>query len=313
LFDRVAKPGKKVGRPSVVYRIPDDATLCARLGVTDRGSDPLPASALRSPAAYRAALHRALIARAPGHYPRRWQAERLGVSVDSCRRYERASDITVYPVYTETRLYLPDVEKYLSDAVDLPGRFLQDDTGKRYPARPVIARMLLAHGRSVWLRQQGANYYTIDGLPAPFAESHTVPSPPPARAENQPVPAAPWAAVARKLADRNPADETTPAVDQPTLSTRRRDTAQPMPEADSDPDIARTATALYARLRGMNPERSLTQKKAEALVKQYGVPQVKRCLAILHQRRNLRNPAGFAIVFLRSENRSESERFGLFR
>jgi hypothetical protein len=60
---------------------------------------------------------------------------------------------------------------------------------------------------------------------------------------------------------------------------------------------------LVDATRRANPERALSRSRARELVKQYGVKAVVRALNVVQHRTNITNPAGFLIVFLRSEAR----------
>ncbi|MDX1992779.1 MAG: bifunctional DNA primase/polymerase [bacterium] len=162
---RVTKPGKTPGRPEQILLMPSNSDLCAVLEVKPLRTDTLRGDDLRSPAAYRAALHKALIARAPGQYPRRWQAERLGVSKESCRRYERQSGIQPIPVYHMVALDWRNLERTLPDE-PLPGTFIEDEQGRRYPALLPLARGLMARKKALVYRRQDANYYTVRPLEA---------------------------------------------------------------------------------------------------------------------------------------------------
>ena len=94
----VQNESKRVGRRNCIgcRRL---TGLLRWLKLKDGGSDPLLARDLRSPRAYRCALHRALIERRPGRYSRRWLGERLGVSIWTSRRYDRRAGLYVQARY----------------------------------------------------------------------------------------------------------------------------------------------------------------------------------------------------------------------
>jgi hypothetical protein len=157
--DRVKTP--EGGRPARWYQVPTLAGLCRALGVPLSGGDALTAADLRSPTAYRCALHRLLIQRRPGAYGRGWLAARLGVSVWTSRRYDRAAGLDVQPQYDIQRVtwsnlaWLP-----LEDSrAEADGRFLETDEGRCYPPVRGLAARLLGQQRAVWLRQQRQNRY----------------------------------------------------------------------------------------------------------------------------------------------------------
>ena len=131
------------------------------LKLKDGGSDPLLARDLRSPRAYRCALHRALIERRPGRYSRRWLGERLGVSIWTSRRYDRRAGLYVQARY-QTQLLDEDTLAQLPQrraATD--GRFLVSEDGRRWPALQGLARRLLRSCRRLWYLCQGWNHYEV--------------------------------------------------------------------------------------------------------------------------------------------------------
>ena len=151
----------KKGRPAQLYRVPTLTGLLSWLKLKDGGSDPLLARDLRSPRAYRCALHRALIERRPGRYSRRWLGERLGVSIWTSRRYDRRAGLYVQPRY-QTQLLDEDTLAQLPQrraATD--GRFLVSEDGRRWPALQGLARRLLRSCRRLWYLCQGWNHYEV--------------------------------------------------------------------------------------------------------------------------------------------------------
>lgn len=152
------------GRPPVQFIMPDNGALYRALGVRPSGADPLPADSLASPRQYRAALHRALIARRPGRYSRRWLSERLGVSVWTSRRYDRLGGVLATPTYAEQPIFWGNLALVPpeADPNGPDGTFLVDMTGKRYPPLQAIAVRLLARGQRVSLLRQGWNAYTLE-------------------------------------------------------------------------------------------------------------------------------------------------------
>ncbi|MFW5748450.1 MAG: bifunctional DNA primase/polymerase [Chloroflexota bacterium] len=326
LFGRVAEPVKTMkqagGRPARVIILPGIDALCERLNLPPlradhRYSDRLRPDALRSPAAYRAALHAALVKRAPGRYTRRWQARRLGVSRATCRRYDRRGGLAVQPYYHLRRVTWHTLRTLLDDEPQ-PGRFLQDEQGRRYPALATVARMMLARGRRLMLLVQGANHYAAGPVPtaalrhtaADAASAITATRTVSGRGE---VPA--WSARAVVNHDRftveqgeKAADDVPPPVPridpwQPEVRRFRRDSnlAPIAPDDSVSHDPATAAEALYAALRRRNPARALTRSAAVALVERCGPALIMRGLRVVEGRDNLRNPAGFLLVWLRGE------------
>jgi hypothetical protein len=175
LLKRVAKTElSPQGRPTLLYHMPSNAELCAKLDVEPtHTSDPLTTDDLRSAKKTRQAAHREFIRRRPGHYPRVWLANRLGVSVATEQRYNGDIPIQVTPTYTVKSIFWWNL-KAIPDDLDVPGLFLQDETGKRYPAQQSIARSLLSKGKNVMLVRQGVNYYSYSDQPRAIPNQHLV-------------------------------------------------------------------------------------------------------------------------------------------
>lgn len=159
--DSVGGAGRvKRGRPPRWYRVPTPAWLLRRLKLRDSGSDRLQGRDLRSPQAYRCALHRTLIERRPGLYSRRWLGARLGVSVWTSRRYDRLAGMRVEARYRVQALDQRLLER-LPAAAGNAGCFLESDDRRRWPARRGLAQGLLQrYGRLRYLRQ-GWNHYEL--------------------------------------------------------------------------------------------------------------------------------------------------------
>jgi hypothetical protein len=167
LLIRAPKPTKNPrGRPvQHFYTMPGSYELCERLGVRPSGSDTVTEADVRSASGYRQALHREYIKRRPGAYPRSWLASRLGVSVRTEQRYNVAADIQVLARYDSTLISWHNLNA-IAD-FEVAGTFLQDERGKRYPARQAIAAHLLGRRRMVVYRRQLTNFYRCgDGVVA---------------------------------------------------------------------------------------------------------------------------------------------------
>lgn len=322
LFGRVADSVKTRGRPAVRFIMPTIERLCALLGVRVQHGDNLQPEDLKSLASYRAALHAALIRRAPGKYPRNWQAQRLGVSKASCRRYEKRTGIRVQPTFQTWAVTWGNMERIFPDQPEM-GHFLEDDKGKRYPPLRVIARRLLAQGKRLLFKSQDANHYEFPTRPA-MPESSASAIAQPATMAQEAV--APWVAAARKIRrmERNrnvgtaisiaPNTEDGQKISicqtvkptgqrQNTVRAEKPIAVTQRPKTDSDLDAAEACVErLYTAIRNLNPQRSITRKKARQFVSEYGVNQVERGLRLILKRRNVRNPAGFMQVLLRSQH-----------
>jgi hypothetical protein len=301
--------------------MPSIEHLCTLLDVQDKGSDRLVMDDLRSPAAYRAALHAAFVRRAPGQYSRQWLADRLGVSRDSCRRYERRRNIHVQSAYQTWDVTHENADGLLPEYPE-PGCFLEDERGKRYPPLPVLARMLLGHGRKVVFRMQRSNHYSTT---PPLRQHAPIASKTKLRA--------PWAGKSRRKnvrsdqsdASQDTADGVTIADQQETKMLRaatipadaetekccgpqqfapgqQRHHIATVVQQD-DPEVAaRMADRVYTQIRAIKPERALTRRKAATLVETYGCALVAQGMRVLVSRQNIRNPAGFLMSWLRSES-----------
>lgn len=167
-FVRGANRVKKVfaacaGRTPQQFVMPDNARLYRLYGVSPSGSDSLSPEDLRSPEAYRCALQRLLIQRRPGCYSRRWLAQRLGVSVWTCRRYDRQIGLNVRSRFTEQQVTWANLDSLpLDDTPSAPyGAFLETPDLRRYPPVRGLAAHLLARGECVLWRRQLWNYYEI--------------------------------------------------------------------------------------------------------------------------------------------------------
>jgi len=156
-----AKRVKTPGRPPTTYVLPGNVDLAQRLGVVSGSADFLNGDDFASPASYRRALHRELIKRRPGQYSRDWLAERLGISAWTCRRYEAELKMFVQPMYAEETIRWTNVEPLLPLKLEnaIPGTFLEDANGKRYPPLRGIAMRLLDEGQSLTYKRRAPNYY----------------------------------------------------------------------------------------------------------------------------------------------------------
>lgn len=159
---RFSKPHfSQSGRKTYWYQLPSNAELAEKLGLELSAiADELNLEALSSAKATRQGLYRAYIARRPGAYPNRWLAERSGISITTKNRYDHEiPDLHKRATYTEIAIYWQNIEEI--PTMDVPGCFLQDERGKRYPAQQAVARYLLSQKRQLRLMKQGVNYYWV--------------------------------------------------------------------------------------------------------------------------------------------------------
>lgn len=156
---RGQKSGKnKRGRPAAVYRMPSNAELNALFDLPPSAADPMTLADMQSAKTTRAASHRELIRRRPGTYTRGFLAARLGVDRRTMRGYTRALGVCVQPTYQQTPIFWHNLNAICDQP--LPGTFLQDADGKRYPPLKAIAHKLLKRKKPLWYMRQGANSYS---------------------------------------------------------------------------------------------------------------------------------------------------------
>ncbi|NUQ05482.1 MAG: bifunctional DNA primase/polymerase [Anaerolineae bacterium] len=153
-------------RPAVQYRMPSVEELRMWLGVQPTAGDSIEIDELRSPKTYRQALEREFIRRRPGQYPQAWLAQRLGVSTRSIYNYHRAEGIVAEPCFITTPLNWNNYERMLPPpgmakriGLNTRGTFIEDETGKRYPALIGVAQRHMGRGQSVRLKERTSSCY----------------------------------------------------------------------------------------------------------------------------------------------------------
>lgn len=290
------------GRPTRYYQMPGNAELAAQLGVKlTRISDPLTEDDLQSAKKTRQAAHREYIRRRPGQYPARWLAQRLGIGIITEQRYNREIPITVTPMYTETPLFWWNLGQ-IPDDFDVPGLFLLDDRGKRYPARPFIARKLLSQHHRVSLMRRSCNHYSYGApsLPAVTAQKQQVLDFSPGDLYVKPQ-AVGQGADLPKPVQQMPDRSTVPAatvrhITPPTRRTRpsKRLYRKPLETAEKE--------ALAQRVYALVGE--ISEVTARRLVDQYDVRLVEKALRRVGRDQRIYNPAGFLVSYLRSESKA---------
>ena len=313
-----AKPGKSPRhRPACVFMMPGNTELAAKLGVKlSRSSDPVTEDDLRSAKKVRQAVHRELIKRRPGQYPARWLAARLGVSVSTEQRYNREIPITVVPMYIETPIFWWNLGRIPAD-MDVPGLFLQDEKGKRYPARRPIACKLLGKGQRVSLMRRGCNYYSY-GERLPFVANTML--------------CHKWQLLTFRsegiymkpcltgpVEQMNGTPQTIPVRRELTSTTGSIRVVQCSSSATRKPrasqrkyrkpleDIGKEALAqrLYALVGALSPGNHVSETNARKLVDQYDSRLVESALKRVGRDQRVYNPAGFIITYLRSEAKAK--------
>ncbi len=165
------------------FRLPDVRALCALLQVEVTSGDALNLADVSDARTYRQALHRALIERRPGRYSQKLLAGRVNVSARTIRRYNQQLGVQAQPSYQEmpvswsTLSQLPTAADIQRHSLRTGGRFLLDDSGKRWPLKREIAEYLLKQKRRVSQIHQGVNYYWCGTLAdeQPAEKPHTMP------------------------------------------------------------------------------------------------------------------------------------------
>jgi hypothetical protein len=294
---RVSAPTEKAhsgrGRPPTLYVVPSLRALCKHYGVTSHAGDALDSDVLSSVRDYRAALHRALLARRPGSYHREWLADRLGVSVRTLCRYNTDDGIHVAPRYIDRRVLWSNLTEVMPSDLQDPtishfGAFLEDETGKRYPPFVSIARRLLRQRRQVLYRRRTRNHYSVGSVPA----IHQM------------------------------ASETMDSQ-QPSLRHRQlpRGASPPVGQPPPPPPIAPPGTASDAADRQLTPADetvvsqlldalggTMSRTRAEQLVLLYGRYAVTDVLQVLTERGTaVRHPAGFVVRLLHARYGSDGD------
>lgn len=164
-FFMKSKKSSKRGRPVIIYQMPYIDPLVAHFCGDERwkSTDVLGAADFASLKAYRQALHREFIRRAPGNYSRQFLAGRLGVSARSTRNYDR-----VVGVVAEVRFKRERVNYYFQRrAPDMVmGReYLEVVTWengqtRRMPAKPGVFYRYRDRAE-IFLVTQLANHYSL--------------------------------------------------------------------------------------------------------------------------------------------------------
>jgi hypothetical protein len=304
-------------RPARIFIMPGNPELAAKLGVSlSRTSDPITERDLLSAKKTRQAVHRELIKRRPGQYPVSWLAARLGVSVSTEQRYNQEIPITVIPMYTEIPLFWWNLEQIPGDMGGVPGVFLQDERGKRYPAQRLIACKLIGKGQRVSLMRRVCNYYCYGEYS--LAAGNTV-----KHHEQHPWALRPNGGIkpyltrfigqrARSLQtksgqhEQSSISEADKAVYQPPLINKKPRLSQRKyrkPLADTGREAL--AQRLYALVRSLSPGNHISESNARKLVDQYDTRLVEHALMRLGRDQRVYNPAGFIITYLRSEAKAK--------
>jgi Bifunctional DNA primase/polymerase, N-terminal len=337
LLFRTTKANKNQrGRPAKTYFVPRIEILCSQFGVKFTQSDPICKEDLRSSKTYRQALHRELIKRRPGLYPRKWLAKRLGITKRTSQRYQLEDVVKYKAMYFQQDISWDNLGQ-ISDMPDIMGVFLQDESGKRYPPKRELAKKLLADGHSLTYMRQDVNYYWHPAMPpSPLVAMGIHPNSP-EKSENSrkysarssisistpsPVSLRPPQSIGEgneesrqsifhSLTTQSPREPEHKEIvqeryvshvsekSQKIVSKSKRYYRQNLPDALQE----NTAQRLYRKIRSRYAEKTgyLSMAVTRRLTEQYGTAQVRRLIQVLSWRDDIENPAGFSVVWLRSE------------
>lgn len=277
-----AKIGK--GRPQQLFRIPTNDDICRILGVEVSSSDRIEPSDLATAHQTRMALHRELIKRRPGPYPRRWLAQRLGVDKRTVDAYNRQIPIHRRPVHVETVLSWRNIERLPLDEA-MQGAFLETIAGKKYPALRGIAARLLANGQGITLKQQTANFYWY-GEEEPLIE----------RLHLQQAVAIKQERVAAFMEKQRPTHNIMKFLlptPKPAKPPRPQNPRRPLKDAAQEAQ----AQHLYATLNA-GSTKQLSLINARRLVTTYSSTAITQALNLLVKRKPVSNPTGLLMIIL---------------
>ena len=298
------------GRKKRVFVMPTNLELCQQLSVKPSGSDPITLDDLATAKQTRMAVHREMIKRRPGIYPRRWLAGRVGVCTDTLDTYNRDIPIGVKHLFLETRLNWSNLS-HVPDNIPIDGAFLEDDTGKRYPPRRHIVAHLLGQGKRVIYKRQDANYYWYGETPPNLSVLLGVhPQRPEMDArlkaiqaythirQSEPTVPSKQAAVVNHNESVRPISVQVAATSP--KKTRRRNYRKFL----TDPSAEALAEQVYTAINTLstNTAAHISRTTARRLVDQYGTQKVGQGVSLISKRRNILIPAGFLVSWLRSES-----------
>lgn len=218
----------------------------------------------------------------------------------------------------------------IPDDFDVPGMFLEDDSGKRYPAKQVIAAKLLKQGRHVTLLKQGVNYYWVGSrFDKPVEQIYFTP-PKPRQVQNSGnVPsnhgnkiAAYYSGVydnatdAQKGADSLicgdlQTDRTPPSLEVITsVKTAGSDTRYHLSNhnprrAFRDDDLEARVQYIQKRINQLvqSADQQISLRSARKLMIENTYKDILKVIRRVEQRQYVENPVGLIIVILRSDKK----------
>ncbi len=315
LLITVSNSGKsrEMGSPTHYFRLPSNVELARLLGVQLSSiTDVLTLDDLKSAKTTRQALHYRFIERRPGKYSTQWLAKRLGVSKITKNRYDRVLEglhkeatYTIKPIFWHNLNEIPD-------DFEVRGQFLEDDMGKRYPAKRVLAIKLLKQKHRLKLMTRGFNYYWVGHRFGVDTQALTT-----VVINNKIVPETDFSdywqafykqAVAqmsqnrknRVISDNSEQTAQYTSSSKTTLKTKKSTIGNMVHD---EATLEAHATYIQERVNRLAtaPEQKLSLSNARRLVETYGLSQIQNVLSRIEARHGVENPAGLLMVILRSE------------
>lgn len=318
------KPPNVGGRPLYLYQIPTAREVCDWLGISHWWIDPIDLSALNSKTPLRLALLTGLLSRigAQGRCSLSWQASVFGVNRKTIKRwFDALGVISQHPGRALSGFNLSSV---LPDESRRPDCWIQDNTGKKYPAIRVVAAKLWSQGKTgltFHYRYDPNCYYLPTARPnqqkpldwcsqsdssenSPrnsyaFSPEPTIDQPPGPVSRSERL-----LALARAQYGLNWHFDGPPAqLPAQTPYVPKWGAGAPgAPLADDDQEAA--AIHLYNELnRRARPDKRIRADVMRGLVTQYGVDQVRTAVKRLTGRIN--NPVGYVICCLARERNND--------
>ena len=196
--------------------------------------------------------------------------------------------------------------------MNVPGLFLQDERGKRYPARRPLACKLIGKGQRVSLMRRACNYYCY-GECSPSAvnavmyhEQHLLALRPEGVCIKPDLTRVleqrdkPLQTIVAQIKQANTPDlgrgvRYLSSAAQKSCPSQRK---YRKPLADTGREAL--AQRLYALVDSLSPDNQLSEINARKLVDQYDARLVERALERVGRDQRIYNPAGFVITYLRS-------------
>lgn len=336
------------GRPPKTYLMPRIETLCAKFGVKFTQSDPIQKEDLRSSKSYRQALQREFIKRKPGLYPRKWLAKRLGITKRTSQRYQHEDVIKHKAMYYRQAISWDNLGKISDMPELMGQFLQDETGKRYPPSRELAKKLLAEGHHLTYMQQDVNYYWHPEKPGSPLVAMGIHPKSTESASNSgfatlrssvgisiQKTPEIGKIAVEKKhivaksdaidyaptmcfqLGEAIPMGEAMPSsykscvkeqniLPEKYKAKAKRYYRQVLPDELQE----NTAQRLYKKIRSRCDEKMgyLSMAQARKLTEEYGIEQVRRLIQVLSWRENIDNPAGFSIVWLRSEaKRAEFE------